>query len=124
MARLVIESESLILHLNPIEKLATFKRNIVVSVRTISDVTVYDDPWGSVLLDLRLGFAAGGAPLQRVATALSCRTRDGERAMVVVYLNRPSVVVRLARGSPWRLLVFSTTSPEKEAIRIRAAAGL
>ena len=124
MARLIAESERLILHLNPIEKIFTFKRNIVVSLRSISDVSVYDDPWSSALLDLRLGFAAGGAPLQRVATALSCRTRDGERAMVVVYLNRASVAVRLAGGSPWQLLVVSTPSPEKEASRIRAAAGL
>lgn len=124
MARLAVESERLILRLNPVEKIATFKRNIVVSLRAISDVSVQHDPWGAALLDLRLGFAAGGAPLQRVATAMSCRTSDGERAMVVVYLNRPSVVVRLGSGSPWRLLVVSTPSPETEANRIRAAAGL
>ena len=124
MARLLVRETTLILHLNWLEHAADLSlRNPTVPLRAIRRIDVIKKPWSN-LLKHQTDFGAGNtAPLRTVATLFTRATaRNGGLAAVAVYLNRPSVVVRLApNATPWRLIVFSSGHAEELAQAIRDA---
>lgn len=127
MARLVLDGHDLTVVLNPVESLMAVRHKVTVPLGEVQSVAVQRKPLseGSFMADARMGFAAAGAPLQRLAT-VGPRTRykDG-RAFIVVWRNGESVVIELgANRTGWRLLVVSTSDAHREARLIRIAARL
>jgi hypothetical protein len=125
MARLLIRGSNLILHLNWLEHAADLSlRNPTVPLNAIRRIDVIKKPWSNLLKhQTDFGNAGNTAPLRTVATLFTRgAARNGGLAAVVVYLNRPSVVVRLApNATPWRLIVFSSGHAEELAQTIRDA---
>ena len=125
MARLVIRESTLILHLNWLEHAADLSlRNPTVPLDAIRRTDVIKKPWSNLLKhQTDFGYRGNTAPLRAVVTLWSRgAARNGGLAAVVVYLNRPSVVVRLSPNvTPWRLIVFSSGHAEELAQAIRDA---
>jgi hypothetical protein len=125
MARLLIRESNLILHLNWLEHAADLSlRNPTVPLSAIRRTDVIKKPWSNLLKhQTDFGYRGNTAPLRAVVTLWSRgAARNGGLAAVVVYLNRPSVVVRLAPNvTPWRLIVFSSGHAEELAQAIRDA---
>lgn len=124
MARLSLEGGFLKVRLNILEKLAACQGNVEVPVQSIENVRVVRKPYtNGELDDVQMGFAARGAPGRGIATiGPRAKTSDGKRVLVVVYLNRPSVVVELAAAAiPWGRLIISTRDAEQVAKEIRLA---
>jgi hypothetical protein len=126
VARLRIADGNLVVRLNPIEVVMALRTNVTVPLSAVRSVAVENHPLtsGSVL-NVRLGFAASGAPLSLIATVgPRANYRDG-RAFVVVWRNARSVVVELATNqTPWRLLVVSTKAANEVAQRLQTATGV
>jgi hypothetical protein len=125
MARLHIRGSSLVLHLSWLEHAADLSlRNPTVPLDAIRRVDVVKRPWSNLLRhQTDFGSQGNTAPLRTVVTLFSRgAARNGGLAAVVVYFNRPAVVVRLAPNqTPWRLIVFSSGHAEELAQAIRDA---
>jgi len=125
VARLVVEASELIVRLSRLEKVLALRGDVAVPLSAVEDVSVVDRPWDSkVENQLRLGFATGGAPAQKLMMFLAkAKLRAGGRAVVIVYLNKTSVLVKLAQNvTPYRLILVSTAMAEDVASAISRAA--
>jgi hypothetical protein len=127
VARLVLEGTQLSVRLNAIEVVMALRRRVTAPVAAVRSVAVQDRPLtrGPFMADVRMGWAAGGAPLGTVATVgPRARYKDG-RAFLVVWRNAASVVVDLGPNeTSWRLLVISTRDAAATAAMVRSGAGL
>jgi hypothetical protein len=127
MARFVIGEHDLVLRLTALEWLAATRRSPSVPLSAVRDVDVVEKPWDHFLVaEVRMGFAAGGAPGRTIVTAgPRARTNDGGEAVVFVYMNRTAIAVRTdpAFQGP-RLLVASSPAADENASDLRAAAHL
>lgn len=124
MARLQLHADLLLVRLNPVEKLAALSRNPRVPVAAVRDVYVVDRPLTSfVPKRVTMGFAAWTAPASRIATVGPKASTALGKAMLVVYLNRRSVVVEIQPGPhEWALIVISARHADRQAASIRQAA--
>lgn len=125
MARLLIRHHQLVVKLNFLEKVMALRGNVRVPLAKVETVSVLPHPVTSIrapMIDVSMGFAASSAPLARVATiGPRARYLDGH-ALVIVWGNRPSVVVEMNPGAGrWRLLVVSVPEPDAVAQRVRSA---
>ena len=126
MARLSIDRDAVVLHLNWLEKFADLSlRDVRAPLTSVLRVDV-GTPYPSLVPDeVDLGLVSNTAPLAPIF-ALKTRAKaiGGGRAAVAVYLNRPAVIVHCDRDSRWRLLVVSVKQPADTVTSIRVAAGL
>lgn len=125
VARVLIRHHQLVLKLNCVEKVMALRRNVRVPLGSVESVSVLSRPVSSgrsPMIDVSMGFAASSAPLAGVATiGPRARYLDGQ-ALVIVWGNRPAVVVELnPEAGRWRLLVVSVSEPDAVAGRIRSA---
>lgn len=125
LARLLITGDELVLHLNPGEKVAAFRRDLRFPTGRVLGVSILDKPLDSpwYRTELKLGFAARGAPAAKIATIIGAPMDSGGKAFVAVYRNAPAVTVDLApsESDPWRRLVVSTSNPAAVAALIETA---
>lgn len=120
MARFFVSDGELLLKLNPVEQLAALRRSVRAPFAAVKSVRVDQRPWSGVLLEARMGFAAAGAPGNRLITAgPRAKTADGADLVAFVYLNRPSVVVDVDDGGRRMLIVASARHPERVARAVR-----
>jgi hypothetical protein len=124
MARLQLHGDLLVVRLNPIEKLAALSRNPRIPVAEVRDAYVVDQPLTSFVPNrVTMGFAARTAPASRIATVGPRAATALGKAMLVIYLNRRSVVVETQPGPhKWALIVVSASDADKVAASIRQAA--
>jgi hypothetical protein len=102
-----------------------FRRGVRVPLDAIESVQVQNRPLtrSPVMNGVRMGFAAGGAPGMTLATVGPRAVyRDG-RALLIVWGNGRSVILRLApNDTGWRLVIVSQRDADEVAETIRAAA--
>lgn len=124
VARIAIADSSLVVRLNPLEAAMAVRRTVTVPLAAVRRVSVEDRPLtsSSVMHEVEMSFAAGGAPGMTFATVgPRARFRDG-RALIVVWRNSRSVIVELIPNeTPWRLLVISLKNADLVAERLRVA---
>jgi hypothetical protein len=101
------------------------RRGVRVPLDAIESVHVQDRPLtrSPIMNDVRMGFAAGGAPGMTLATVGPRAVyRDG-RALLIVWRNGRSVILDLApNDTGWRLLIVSRRDADEVPETIRAAA--
>jgi hypothetical protein len=101
-----------------------FRRGVRVPLDAIESVHVQDRPLtrSPIMNEVSMGFAAGGAPGMTLATVgPRAGYRDG-RALLIVWRNGRSVILRLApNDTAWRLLIVSRRDADGVAESIRAA---
>lgn len=121
MAQLRIQGDELVVRLNPVEKFLAMRRNVHVPLHRILEVSVLDDPvHANLFREVHLGYAARGAPLIEVLCCGPRASWGGGRSLVIVYLNRRSVVIEVepAGAKHWRLLIVSVRDADAEYERI------
>lgn len=114
MARVLAADGTVEIKLNALEKVLALRRNISIPVAEVRSVAVVDRPWDQLIPDrVSMGFAAATAPGRTIAT-VGPRARSGSgRALVVVYRNRPSIVMEVDPArTDWSLIVVSVKQPE------------
>lgn len=121
---MAIDGDQLTVRLNVLEKVMALRGNVKVPLSAVGAVDVQDRPLASEpALDVVMGFAATGAPLGGVATVGPRAKYLGGRALIIVWLNRLSVVVHLrSNASGYRLLIVSDAQASATAAAIRRAA--
>jgi hypothetical protein len=123
VAKLVVRGDRVVVRLNPLEKVAAFRRNVTVPLRAITSVTVVDRPWDHLIPErVTTGFAASTAPGATVAT-IGPRASSGDgKALLVVYRNRRSVVIEIdTTSSRHSLVVVSVRDPDAAVAMIAAS---
>lgn len=124
MARIEVERRSLVVRLNVLEAAMALRARVAVPLDAVESVAVEDHPLkrASIMNDVTMGFAAGGAPGMTLATIGPRAKYRGGRALLIVWRNGRSVVIRLApNDTAWRLLVVSMRDADEVAARVRAA---
>jgi hypothetical protein len=114
MARLVIESDELVVRLSPLEKLGAARGNVRIPLRAVRNVRATDHPWQ----ELR-GMRAPGTGLPGVIALCTLRGR-GFRDFAAVYKTGPAVVVDAARP-PFDRVIVSCVDAAAVAERIGQA---
>jgi hypothetical protein len=111
--------------LNFLEAAMAFRSGVRVPLDAIESVHVQDRPLtqSPIMNEVRMGFAASSAPGMTLATVGPRAVyRDG-RALLIVWRNGRSVILRLApNDTGWRLLIVSRRDADEVAETIRAAA--
>jgi hypothetical protein len=123
MVELVMKDDRLVVRLNPIEKLAAFRRNVSVPFDAITNVSIVEKPWDEFIPDrVKLGFQASTSPGRKVA-AVGPRASSGNgKALLVVYTNGRSVVVDIdATKCRYSLVIVSVRDADADASLIRRA---
>jgi|SRR5699024_4624876 len=110
MARFVIETDSLVVRLNPLEALGALHRSVRVPLTSVVSVEPNDHLWSTLS-----GLRAPGTGLPGVIALGTWRYRGG-KDFVAVYQGR-GVSVELS-GSEWQRLLVSVAAPERIAERI------
>lgn len=125
MARVVVQDRSLRVCLNPAEKFLALRRNVNIPLVDIMSTRVVDRPLDDIVrLQVTMGFAAAGAPLAKVATIGPRARTEAGRALLIVYLNRPAIVIDVdPTGSGWSLLIVSVRHPMQIERVVRAGIG-
>ena len=123
MARVLVSDGTVEVKLNVVEKILALRRRVSILVADVSSASVVDRPWDQVIPSrVSMGFAGATAPGRPIAT-VGPRSRSGSgKALVVVYLNRPSIVIEADPArTGWSLVIASVKQPEKirDALRPR-----
>ncbi len=125
LARLLVSGSDLLLHLNPLEKMAALRGDLRVPLSRVVGVSILDKPLDSSWYrsELKLGIAARGAPAAKIATVIGAPLESGGKAFVAVYRNASAVTVDLSPSDsdPWRRLVVSVGQPAAVAKLIESA---
>ena len=123
MAKVEIGNESLRVRLSWLEKFLAMRRNVRVPLGAVATASSLDHPLRThYLAEVRMGFTARSAPNQGILCVGPRATwRDG-KALLVVYMNRRSVVIELEPNpSGYALLIVSTRDADDIARRLAAA---
>ena len=120
VAQLRIDGEDLLVRLNWLEKCLALRRNVHVPIFKIRSATVLNEPLKSQLYRDIFGRTA---PRARLGCVAPWATWQGGQALVIIYGNKPSVVVELGpNDAKWRLIVLSTKHAGDVATRVNDAA--
>lgn len=112
MADLRLESDELLVHLSPLEKLGAFRGNVRIPLATVTAVRVSLDPWS----ELR-GLRAPGTGLPGVIS-LCTRRGGGIHDFSAVYRHTHAVVLECS-GAEFDRLVVSRPDAEEKARMIQ-----
>ena len=115
MATLRIEGSELQIELSTLEKLGALSRGVRVPLSSVSSVRVSQKPWRE-LRGLRVGTAVPFVVL------LGRMYYRGGADFVAMYGNRPTAIVELRDGAPFKRL-FVTDAAPSVVDQLRAAAG-
>lgn len=123
MAHIVVSSRELVVRLGLLEKVMALRGNVHIPLAAVESVEVQRKPLRKQpAIDVAMGFAARGAPGSGLATVGPRATFGGGRALLVVWGNGRSVVVRLAPNtSGYRLLIVSSGDADQIAETLRSA---
>jgi hypothetical protein len=125
VARVQVDGRSVVVRLNLLETAMAFRSGVRVPLDAIESVHVQDRPLtrSPIMKEVRMGFAASGAPGVTLATVGPRAVyRDG-RALLIVWRNGRSVILCLApNDTGWRLLIVSQRDADEVAETVRAAA--
>lgn len=126
VAQIHVNGGLLVVRLNLLETAMAARRSVRVPLDAVESVTVEDRPLtrASIMNDVTMGFAAASAPAMTLATVGPRAKHNDGRALLIVWRNGRSVVIRLApNDTAWRRLVISRRDAEVVAARVRAASG-
>lgn len=90
-----------------VRRVASLRHNVSIPIKVVLGASIVDRPWDRLLPErLRMGFGARTAPGRTLATVGPRATSGSGQALLVVYGNRPSVVLELdarhkANGQLW-----------------------
>ncbi len=116
MAELVVDGDSLVLHLRPMERAEGMHSDIRVPLSAVRAVRAVDDPWP----ELR-GIRAPGTGLPNVI-AVGTRRGGFGKDFAAVHGKGPAIVVDLV-GAEYGRLVLTTDDAAARAKAVSAALG-
>jgi hypothetical protein len=121
VAELTVEGADLVLHLSPLQKLASFHADVRAPLTAVRSVSVVEKPW----LALR-GRRLAGTVMRGVTAMGTWSHSGGEFDFCVVRREQVAVQVELNTGRFVRWLVGVTpgTDAAAEADRVASAAGI
>lgn len=115
MVRVQVNDDTVDVTLNPLEAAMALRRRVSIPLADVLSSSVVSRPWNRIIpTRVSMGFAGAGAPGARLVT-VGPRARSGAgKALVVVYLNRPSLVIDIDPArTGWSLIIISSKEPER-----------